>query len=264
MTCSLSFSSKDFVEGPGVLVGCDAAQEWMLSWWWQNYSESNSYPVTFIDFGLSEEAKRFCEERGNRVELKLPDSFTSNKEDVPQALQELWEKSFDWRNDPFWWNKRRKCHQKPFALLLTPYEHSLWIDVDCEVCCNLSSLFEKIASRNSVYIVPRREEVRQEYEQRGLTLPGEMGYNSGLVGFHRGSKDVLRWAQMTLEQHSYFISDEDLFSRLSFLENWDVDCLEQYYNWLPHFRGFHPDAKIYHWVGNAGKFFLSLRMQNIL
>lgn len=260
---SISWNQRQPSEEAGLIVGCDEAQEWMLPWWWERYSEHNTLPVTFIDFGLSLEAKAFCEERGQRVDLFLPDSFTPQKEQISTSLRQQWNKIFDWEDDPFWWNKRMRCHQKPFAFLMTPYKHTLWVDVDCEVCADLIPLFERIKSEDTIYIVPKLEEDQRYYENNGIAEPGEVGYNSGVVGFHSGSDLILKWAESTIHDHPFFISDEDLFSRLAFLEKWKVVQLEQCYNWLPHFRGFNPETKINHWLGNSGKFFLSLRMQKI-
>lgn len=261
---SLSWKHPQPKDSSGIIVGCDSVQEWMLPWWWKKYSEHNTLPVTFIDFGLSNEAKVFCEERGQRADLFLPESFAPHKEQVSSSLRKEWDELFEWEDNPFWWNKRMRCHQKPFALLMTPYKHTLWVDVDCEICADLTSLFAKIASHDAIYIVPRTEEEQRYHEDKGITLSGETGYNSGTVGFHWGSDQILHWAEKTIQEHPFFISDEDLFSRLAFMEKWDVISLDQYYNWLPHFRGFHLEAKINHWLGNSGKFFLSLRMQKIL
>jgi hypothetical protein len=261
---TLSWNTLEPIKGSGIIAGCDAAQEWMLPWWWEKYSESNTLPVTFFDFGLSAQARAFCKERGSLVDLFLPETFTPQQHQVPSSLQTLWKDTFEWNDDPFWWNKRMKCHYKPFALLMSPYEHTLWVDVDCEVCADLTSLLTTISSKDTIYMTPRTEATQKSYLEQGITLPEEVGYNSGVIGFHYRSELILRWAEKTLTEHPFFISDEDLFSRLAFLEKWDVEHLDQNFNWLPHFRGFHPEAKINHWVGNSGKFFLSLRMQKIL
>ena len=47
-------------EGDGVIVGSDYSQEWLLPWWWENYTKHNRYPVTFVDFGLSQEPIELC------------------------------------------------------------------------------------------------------------------------------------------------------------------------------------------------------------
>jgi hypothetical protein len=54
----------------GVIVGCDAEQEWMLTWWWMHYRLHNDYPVTFFNFGnLSPEAENWCRKKGALVDL---------------------------------------------------------------------------------------------------------------------------------------------------------------------------------------------------
>ena len=54
----------------GVVVGSDIGSEWMLEWWFNNYSKHNDFPVTFVDYGMSLEASRWCEERGR---FRAPD-----------------------------------------------------------------------------------------------------------------------------------------------------------------------------------------------
>jgi hypothetical protein len=53
----------------GIIVGCDANQEWLLPWWWDHYCKHNSYPVAFVDFGMSEAALAWCQEKGQCISL---------------------------------------------------------------------------------------------------------------------------------------------------------------------------------------------------
>jgi len=62
----------------GVLTGCNAEQEWMLKWWWGNYSKQNNYPVTFCDFGMSLGARKWCETKGNVLPFD-PKSISTDK-----------------------------------------------------------------------------------------------------------------------------------------------------------------------------------------
>lgn len=55
----------------GILVGCDQNQEWLLSWWWDQYSAHNSYPVVFVDFGMSKTGVAWCNERGTCIPQSL-------------------------------------------------------------------------------------------------------------------------------------------------------------------------------------------------
>jgi len=47
---------------------CDKGQQWLLPWWWEQYSAHNSYPVVFVDFGLSEKGIA-CAKRGGSAYL---------------------------------------------------------------------------------------------------------------------------------------------------------------------------------------------------
>ena len=95
----------------GVVTGCDKHCEWMLEWWWDNYKEHNSYPVTWADFGMSNEAKSWCAKKGDVLNLQFK-SGTRN------------------------WFK------KPLAILGCVYERVIWTDLDCEIRSNLKPLFE--------------------------------------------------------------------------------------------------------------------------
>lgn len=35
------------------LTGCDKNTEWMLQWWYHEYSKYNTTPVIFANFGVS-------------------------------------------------------------------------------------------------------------------------------------------------------------------------------------------------------------------
>ncbi len=63
----------------GILIGCDQNQEWMLEWWWAHYSRHNCYPVAFVDFGMSQEAKKWCQSKGHWISLDAPKNFVFPK-----------------------------------------------------------------------------------------------------------------------------------------------------------------------------------------
>lgn len=78
----------------GILVGSNARQEWLLSWWWENYRRHNNDPVSFVDFGLSAEKKEWCKERGRLISLRMPPLFVKDRDEVDTALVEEWESRF--------------------------------------------------------------------------------------------------------------------------------------------------------------------------
>ena len=74
----------------GVIVGSDANHEWLLVWWWENYSRFNSLPVAFVDFGMSPESRKWCQERGLIVDLIVENDFVATREQMNPAPQQFW------------------------------------------------------------------------------------------------------------------------------------------------------------------------------
>jgi hypothetical protein len=77
----------------GIIVGSDQTQEWLLPWWWKNYARHNTYPVVFVDFGMSLEKKAWCREHGTLVPLRIFDFATESTDIAPTLVQE-WEHQF--------------------------------------------------------------------------------------------------------------------------------------------------------------------------
>ena len=153
---------------------------------------------------------------------------------------------------------------KPFAMLMTPYASTLWLDIDCEVLTDLSDLWQLIENDPSIHITPWHEKSQKVYREKRVIHGAEKALNSGVVGYSWGCPYMLEWAAQTLIQHAYFLTDEDLLSRISFLNEWPLNYLDTLYNWMPHELGYESRAKIYHWMGQSGKTLLSLRMNNLI
>ncbi len=238
----------------GVIVAIDENQEWLLPWWWENYSKYNRFPVTFVDLGLSIKAREFCREKGNLVELPL----NAHARNSDFQSQELEQDSQSFHEDSF--RKRRCWHKKPLAMLQTPYLYSLWLDVDCEVRASLLPLFVQIASKEFLLICPEHESLQKRLSSEGTLLKGEIFFNSGVIGFRKGSFYILEWALFTLENQNSYFGDQNILSRLIFNLNWPVEILDPTYNWYGSIYEIPSDVKVVHWAGDMGKFLLSLRL----
>lgn len=94
----------------GIVTGCDAAQEWMLPWWFEHYSKNNSYPVVFADFGMSNAGLEFCRKRGRIISIS-------------GQFKESWFK-------------------KPLAILNSGLAKFIWIDLDCEIRGDLNPIWQ--------------------------------------------------------------------------------------------------------------------------
>lgn len=225
-------------EDRGILVGSDISQEWLLPWWWGNYSKHNSFPVTFVDLGLSLEKKKWCEERGKLVSLPPLDFLIQDKSDVSSINAALWEAKY---GDNFW-HYRKAWFKKPLACLLSPYFRTLWLDLDCEVLGSLKPIFEIVCGVGSLALA------RDSVDSNGpYTI-----YNSGVLAFERGLELFPRWATDSLEKNSEYRGDQDLLSKLIFELKVRVCELSPIYNWNVGF-GENDKAVICHWVGEWGK-----------
>lgn len=215
----------------GVIVGSDQNQEWLLSWWWENYRKWNSYPVAFIDFGLSAKGKAWCQEKGIRIPLLMDDLFISDAEEISSPLTESWENKYGTQ----FWTSRKSWFKKPFACLKTPFQKTVWLDLDCEILRPLDSLFS--------------------YCDGGIALAKDMGaptYNSGVIPFQKDHPLLHEWARRSLDQNCFYRGDQDLLSAIIEEKRCSVPELPSIYNWSGA-HDLHPDTVICHWVGDLGK-----------
>lgn len=114
----------------GVVTGCDISFEWMLEWWYRNYSRHNKYPICFADFGMSRRQAAWCAERGTVLDLRFPSRHT--------------------------WFK------KPFAILSCPFERIVWMDIDCEVRKDIGQIFEYAGRGIAVTLDPHNHWVKSD------------------------------------------------------------------------------------------------------
>jgi hypothetical protein len=225
----------------GIVVGCDQNQEWLLSWWWNHYCKHNSYPVVFVDFGLTEKARLWCRERGQVLSLKED----CHLKKVPTTHQKAWET----RAGPIW-PFRSAWFKKPLAALSAPFEYSCWIDLDCEIKGPLEPLFTVIAKGVDIALVPEPENVQRNDLAQNLIFPGEITYNSGVFAFRKNSPILNHWAKLSLEQNHRFMGDQNALSRAIFLHSPPLAELPAIYNWKKS-EPPNPDAVIIHYIASS-------------
>lgn len=241
----MSWDSSLYIGGDGIITGCDENHEWMLKWWWENYSKHNTYPVTILDFGMSRSARLWCENRFPIHSVEPPP--LKPKEATPHSLQKIWEELYG----PTLWKTRPGWSRKPFAFLKTPYDRTLWLDIDCQVLKPLNSLF----TDSPLAITYEVERAVKKYRDHNLLLPGEKTYNTGVVSFLRTCPLIPEWAQRTLTDNHLFLGDQDILSRIIHEKNYPVKLLPDIYNRRPQ-DGCTPDTHILHFVCNGGKHYL--------
>ena len=223
--------------GDGILVGSDSVQEWLLPWWHRNYIRHNSYPITWIDLGMSPQMRSWCKERGELVVLRIADIFVKPREEVSTENQALWEDRFG----VAFWNCREAWFKKPAAFLQTPYERTIWIDSDCEIKGSIAPLFEycKLPTPISMRSTPH------------LSPTGALIYNSGVVPYRWGLSYMEKWVDWSFESNEEYMSDQDILSEIIFQEGHPIKELSNVYH---RFRSEPTeDAVIVHWTGSNGK-----------
>lgn len=218
---------------PGVMTGCDAAQEWMLPWWWDNYSRHNRYPVAFADLGLSPAARAWCAGRGQVVPV-----------DTTYA---------------------RGWFAKPLAILRSPFRWTLWLDADCEVRADVGEALAYADRGLAVTLDPY-------YPWRGTAFPGcanrspagagwkacptaDPAVSTGMVAARHGDPAVGMWAAHVLRNRERLRDDQMA------LEEVREVCRERIVLMPRRLQRLrldgeadgHSDALVMHWTGDDGK-----------
>ncbi len=227
----------------GVIVGCDQNQEWMLPWWWSHYSKYSFLPVAFADFGMTEKSKEWCRDRG--LLLPIEPFRAAPREEIEAHLVEEWERAYQ----KGVWSSREGWLQKPLAMQKTPFDRTLWIDLDCEIIGSITPLFQKIHSHSGIAMA---KEPSNEGE--------EVSYNSGVVVFQRESPLIQKWAEVCLKENHRFIGDQPAINFLIRENEVEIAELPAIYNWRVSF-GVNIEAVILHWTGAWGKEIIHLAMQ---
>lgn len=232
----------------GVIIGTDRRQEWLLPWWWMHYAMHNTYPVTFVDYGdLSEGAVAWCKNRGNLVRLDLADDFLAKKEAVDAVKAKDWESMH-----PDVWELRSAWYRKPFALKLSPYGKTLWLDSDCQVRGSLKPLFSTPLEQGGFAAVPEHVFCQEMNLKKGRMRPGEITYNSGVLLFEANSPIVNEWVKKSREANFEQCSDQQMLVQVLHDLKIPYTSLDPVFNWTID-QGLNPDALIYHWWGSEGK-----------
>ncbi|MBM3183739.1 MAG: hypothetical protein FJZ64_00335 [Chlamydiae bacterium] len=230
----------------GILTGCDKNHEWLLQWWWENYLEHNSYPVAFVDFGMSESGLAWCKERG--ICFQAPYIQLPRKEVSPER-KKLWEEHYG----KGIWQHREVCLRKPLAFARSPFSSTIWIDLDCRVRNSVAPLFQILSLGVHISMMKEREKVQETHRKKGFLHPDEINFNSGVVLFQTHQSILRHWVQEIHERSEEFVFDQHGFSRAYRLHpNTPFMDLLEIYNWSP-WDGPNPHALIYHFHGGYMK-----------
>lgn len=242
----------------GVIVGTSRRQEWLLPWWWMHYCLHNNFPVTFVDFGdLSDEAIKWCRERGRVIKLELSDEFMTGKEGIDPKQAAMWEKM-----QPNLWTLRFTWFKKPFAILLSPYKRTLWLDLDCQIRGSIHPLFELCENEGGFAIAAEHPPSQHLNLMRGIIKPGEVMYNAGVLVVKKHSAILNEWIARAKDQNHLYCSDQQLLASILNSKKFIFTTLSPVYNWTAD-MAFKPEVIILHWWGDQGKKSITFIMENL-
>ena len=232
----------------GVLTGCDENHEWMLKWWWTHYSQSNHFPVTFLDFGMSTSARLWCKRIGTVVPVTMDESAFYSREKLPTKTRKKWDACYA----KTIWKSRKPWCLKPLGLLKTPYEYSAWIDLDCKVLKTIDPLIKACEGDVDIAIAKENSRGVSHYKKSNGILPGEVVYNAGVLSFQKHSPCILKWAKNMVSRNGDFLGDTEVLNRTLFEENFKVKKLSSSFN-QSFVDGKKQDTHILHFVCSGGK-----------
>lgn len=202
------------------LTGCDSNTEWMLPWFLDNYHKHNNLPLILADFGMTKFTLEALKEQ-KRISAVI---------DLTKTKEEGWFK-------------------KPLSMRNCPSKFTCWIDTDCQVLGDISSVFDHVEDQKIAMVCDRPWTNRS----------GEIWFNSGIVAFKDKPRILDKWVQGVKdnplrgdqETLHYEVLKTPLDSRIYITE------LPNKYNWLRvQIENDNHDSKdklVMHWTGKKGK-----------
>jgi hypothetical protein len=219
----------------GILVASDHRIEWMLPWWWKHYARYNDFPVAFVDFGMTPKMLKWCQKRGRLLSLKCSKDFIQKKKGLPSEVVQEWQKTYKGNV----WQARQAWFKKPLACLQTPFDLTVWMDIDCEVCGSLKPLFEEWQPAIELALV--RDERSVE----------EHNYSSGVILFSKDAPFLQAWSQICLSENGKYMGDQNALTELILTRKVPFKELNPIYNWIM-YQGYNVSVVVAHW-GSWGK-----------
>ncbi|HUT58102.1 MAG TPA: class I SAM-dependent methyltransferase [Phycisphaerae bacterium] len=213
--CQWAQSRATFPEG--IIVGCDAREEALLPGWYDSLRRHDRRPVLFCNFGMTASMAEWCRARGQYDAMVAQRRYLSG-----------------------WW-------LKPAAILRSPFEKSLWLDVDCEVGCSLDAAF---AALDAAPLALRPSQHRLPSPK---ALPEDVpSYNSGVLAVRHGEPAIEWWARRVMLDRDKFPGDQDVLSQVMHDHGIEPGRLPPELNWFWR-DGDGPAVHVHHWTGNQGK-----------
>jgi len=222
----------------GVLIGCDRAMEIYLGWWWSHYKKWNRLPVAIANFGLSDQGLEKAKRIGQIVDINLEigDAVISCSEvkDLQSTI-----------------NQVRQCirvwQKKPFALSQSPFNETVWVDLDCEVRADVRPLFEYCKGGFGAI----SDEPHYEKWCNKMGILNGRGYDTSVVAYKKDSQVLNSWVEATQNWKEEFWGDDRILSHVIASRGYAVNVIPE--EWSSNFARRNPAAKIVHYPTANGK-----------
>ena len=196
------------------LTGCDSNFEWMLPWCISNIQKHMpNIPVVVADFGLSQQGIKNAVENGAEI-------LTG-----------------------FWKPERKSWFLKPEAVLLSPYEKTCWIDIDCEVVAPCPEIFD-YAVTEMLALTPDHWAKKRKRAY----------WATGVIVVKNKPMILKEWATQCRKEKTRG-DQEALYSIIGNSKD-RVNAMPMEYQWLRLDLKYGVDSnskKIIHWTGPIGK-----------
>jgi len=222
----------------GIMIAADRKLQSLIPVWHGYYQRVMDLPVAFVDFGVDEEYAAYCRRNFHYIALEV-----EGKRDLktPDALADIWENLM-----PNHSKRREAWFKKPLACQLTPFQRTLWLDVDCAVLKPVNELFDH--PKEVLGLVAEDEKFQFSLHVSGLTAFDEITYNSGVILFDRLNPVMRLWSEKARSESHLFMGDQDLLSRVIYETGGEVESLPSIYNHLVRFKR-QKGIKILHYAG---------------
>ncbi|MCB1117326.1 MAG: hypothetical protein KDK50_01960 [Chlamydiia bacterium] len=213
----------------GILIGTNADYERYLPWWHHHYKKHNDLPVAILDFGMSPWGLAKAKAIGKVIDAKaLPK--TSVHCDIVYAK-----------------DIATACLQRLENLKKSPFDTTLWLDLDCLVRCDVQPLFEYIHHPSGFAAAPITDQAFEWQKKLQLNTQKLGTLNGGVFLFKKSSFVLDIWVDATRAAAENFHYD-DLILSLALREK-KIEI-----NWLPQeYNTDASNAKIRHLFGRYNK-----------
>ncbi len=205
----------------GILVGSDASYERLLPWWYSHLKKDNDTPIAILDFGMSPWGLAQAKKIGTIIDATAPPNIKVKcKVSYAQRISQA-------------------CLKRIKHMKRSPFDTTLWLDLDCIVRCNVKPLFA-YADHPSGFAAVFNDDIIYEIMHKSKRY----GFNGGVHVVKKTSPIYDLWIKVAIERADDFYYDDVILS----------EALTAPIGHIPiEYNSYSSNAKIKHLVGEWGK-----------